>query len=89
MPPEGHDLDVRVSFDPDYEDMVAEIYLDGHCVALISQDEGRDRPTIEIFPGPATGLWKLPLADLEAAISHAKRRLSELRSEEQEKVAVG
>ena len=25
MPPKGHDLDVRVSFDPDYEDMVAEI----------------------------------------------------------------
>ena len=62
MPPKGHDLDVRVSFDPDYEDMVAEIYLDGHCIALISQDEGRDRPTIEIYSEPSMGVWKLPLA---------------------------
>jgi hypothetical protein len=84
MPPKGHDLDVRVSFDPDYEDMVAEIYLDGHCIALISQDEGRDRPTIEIYSEPAMGVWKLPLAELEAAIALAKGRLFQLRPEAHE-----
>ena len=81
MPPTGHDPDVRVSFDPDYEDMVAEIYFDGRCLALISQDEGRNRPTIEIFPEPSVGVRKLPLAELEAAIALAKRRLLELRPE--------
>jgi hypothetical protein len=84
MPPKGCDLDVRVSFDPDYEDMVAEIYIDGRCLALISQDEGRDRPTIEIYSEPAMGIRKLPLAELEAAIALAKRRLLELRTEAHE-----
>lgn len=80
MPGGTEGLDVRVSFDPDHEDMVAEIYFGGRCFALISQDEGDGRLAIEVYPPSEDGAWKLPLAEVEAAVAYAKRRLRELRS---------
>ena len=75
----GEGLDVRVSFDPDHEDMVAEIYFGGRCLALVSQDDGRERSRIEFYPSADGVSWKLPLAEVEAAIAYAKKRLRELR----------
>lgn len=73
MPSGGEGLDVRVSFDPDHQGMIAEIYFGGQCLALVSQDEGRGRPRIEIYPSADGASCKLPLADVEAAIAHARK----------------
>ena len=68
-----------VSFDPDHEDMVAEIYVGGRCLALVSQDEGREWPSIELYPAPGDDASSLPLAEVEAAIARVTRKLGELR----------
>jgi hypothetical protein len=44
-------LKVTVCSDRDYEELIAEIYHDEKFVALISQDEGRDKLYVE-FPKP-------------------------------------
>ena len=89
MPSGAEGLDVRVSFDPDHEDMVAEIYFGGRCFALLSQDEGDGQLAIEIYPLPENGTWKLPLAEVEAAVAHAKKRPGELRPASRSVYAAG
>ncbi len=59
---------------PDYEELVAEIYINEQFIGLISQEGGRDQTMIEIkMPDH---VFKFPLAILEAALAEAKRRLS-------------
>lgn len=33
----------------DYEELVAYIYIDEQCIALVSQDEGKDKLKIEFY----------------------------------------
>lgn len=75
----GEGPDGRVSFDPDYEGMVGEIYFGGQCLAFVSRDGGRERLKVEIYPSAGGGSWWLPLAEVEAALADASRRLPGLR----------
>ncbi|WP_354685818.1 hypothetical protein [Cupriavidus necator] len=43
-------LEVLIASDVDYEQLIAEIYCDGHFVALLSQDKGPDHLEV-VFPG--------------------------------------
>jgi hypothetical protein len=81
--------DIRVSFDPDHQDMVAEIYFGGRCLALVSQDGGPERMMVEFYPAEGGGSWRLPLAEIEAAVAYAKRRLDELRARRPETALAG
>lgn len=72
------DVDMRVSFDPDYDDMIAELYWEGRCVCLISQERGADTPDITFFEQPRTGTT-IDLAAFLDAVSNARRRLQQLR----------
>ena len=62
---------------PDYEDLVAEIYIGDEFVALLSQERGPDAMAVEIAPRRTP--FTTDLSTFEEAMSHAKKRLWELR----------
>jgi len=62
---------------PDYEELVAEIYVGDEFVALLSQEAGPEAIRMEISPSNAP--IKVELATFEEALAHAKNRLWELR----------
>jgi hypothetical protein len=75
------DIEIRISSDTDYEQLVVEMYFRGQFIALLSQDQGPENVTIE-FPAnvskPLIGqpaITKLPLSVLEKAIRMAKEEL--------------
>ena len=72
-------FDIRVASDPEYEDLIAEIYTGDEFVLVISQEAGYDSLDIEIHPRVAGSPWKFKLTEIEAAIAAAKNRLWELR----------
>lgn len=59
---------------PEYDELVAEIYISGRFVALLSQERGVDETEIEI-PKNVT----LNLEVFEKALAEAKRQLFLLR----------
>lgn len=71
-------IKITVCSDIDFEHLIAEIYVDDRFVALISQEEGKDRPKIE-FPGPEMNedaiCRKIGLAQFLVAVEQARNRL--------------
>jgi hypothetical protein len=63
---------------PEYDQLVAEIYLEGRFVGLLSQEAGPDKTMLEIPTRDRDETIKIDLAAFEAALSEAKRRLSHL-----------
>lgn len=57
----------------DYEKLVAYIVIDGKHVALINQDEGRDRMKIEFFDEPK--LNEIYIDDFIEALEEARKSL--------------
>jgi len=64
---------------PDYEDLVAEIYIGDKFVGLISQEEELERFLLELAPLEQATSTKLDLAVFERAISEAKEKLQKLK----------
>ena len=62
---------------PDYDDLVAEIYIGEEFIGLISQEAGPDAIAFEVAPVESS--LKIDLGTFEAALAHAKKRLIELR----------
>lgn len=71
------DFKITVGSLPDYEDLVAEIYIGEEFVGLLSQEAGPDAIALEI--APANPPLKVDLVTFEEALAHAKKRLAELR----------
>jgi hypothetical protein len=63
---------------PDYEQLVAEIYLGDEFVGLLSQEKGPEKTMIEINVTGAQRSSKWELALFEQALDEAKQRLSKL-----------
>lgn len=70
---------VTVGSLPEYEDLVAEIYINGKFVGLLSQEAGLEHLTLELASTDETAPVKIDLAIWERAILEAKERLWALR----------
>ena len=57
----------------DYEELVAYIVIDGKHVALLNQDEGKDKIKIEFFDEPKLG--KIDFDVIIEALQEAKNEL--------------
>jgi len=68
-----------VGSEPDYEDLVGDLYFDDHIVCVLTQEAGFEAMQIEIHPPPEGGTWAFHLADFESALSALKQRMWELR----------
>lgn len=69
---------VIVCSDVNYEELIAEIYIDDNFIALLSQEEGDTKTKIEFF---SNGVEKLSvdLNIFEEALNYAKQRLGDMR----------
>ncbi len=72
-------FELRFPDDPDYEDLLAEMYIGDEFVAQITQEAGFDSLDLEIHPRKNGEPWQFKLKDFEVAIQKAKNRLWELR----------
>lgn len=75
----GKDFRVDILFPDEFQDMIAEIYFQDKFLGLVSQEEGFNSIDIEIICNSKNENWKFKLADFEIAIAYAKKRLWELR----------
>lgn len=71
---------IQVASDTDYEELIAEIYVDERFVALVNQEHGKTDLRVD-FPGPeqnqAALLRSVPLGTLLDALAAAKAQLLE------------
>jgi len=73
---------ITVGSEPDYEDLVGDLYFDDHIVCVLTQDEGFEAMRLELYASPEGGPWSFALADFEEALDALKKRMWELRRTE-------
>ncbi len=71
-----------VGSEPDYEDLVGDLYFDDVIVCVLTQEGGFSSMQVELHPNPKDGAWKFSLADFEEALAALKNRMWELRRTE-------
>lgn len=64
--------------DLDYEEMVADIYYDGHAIGMITQEDGIENMQIKIYQLLVNTL-DIPLDDYVATLLKAKNHLIQRR----------
>ena len=72
---------IVVASDPDYENLVAEVYFADEIVCMFTQEGGSETMTTHLFPRKDGRPWVLNTADLEEATGTARRRLTGLQRE--------
>jgi len=72
-------LKVEVLSDQDYEDLIAEGYVDSECLMIVSQEEGFDYLDVEIVPRADGKHWRLKYDVVIELAQKCKDRLWELR----------
>jgi hypothetical protein len=70
---------ITVGSEPDFEDLVGDIYFDNSIVCVLTQEGGFETMRMQIFAPPDTTTWEFSLADFEEAVASLKKRLWELR----------
>lgn len=70
---------ITVGSEPDYEDLVGDLYFDDQIVCVLTQEEGMDAMRIQLYGPPAGTAWNFALAEFEAAVAALKQRMWELR----------
>lgn len=70
---------ITVGSEPDYEDLVGDVYFDDNIVCILTQEGGFEALQIEVLPPPGGGAWRFALGDLEEALETLKKRMWELR----------
>lgn len=70
---------VTVGSLPDYEDLVAEIYINDKFVGLISQEQGPERYVLELASPENEIATKLDLEVFERAVSESREKLRKLK----------
>jgi hypothetical protein len=72
-------IEIQVCSDTDYDRLIAEVYIDGVFVCLLSQEDGPDRLMIE-FPRSAASNLDLAaiysLSDFTEGVMRAKHELT-------------
>lgn len=74
-------FEFTVGSDPNYEDLVADIYFGEETAMVVSQEDGFENLRIEILPRENGQPWGFPLAELEAILTTVKDRLGELQKD--------
>jgi hypothetical protein len=64
---------------PDYEDLVAEIYINDKFVSLMSQEKAEGQFLLELGPGNDNESTVFDLAVFEEAVATAKEKLRKLK----------
>ncbi len=72
-------IKVLVLSDQDYEDLVAEGYIDEECLMIVSQENGFDSLDIEFLARKDGKPWRVKLDLLLELLQKCKDRLWELR----------
>ena len=65
--------------DPDYDDLIAEVYLDDECLMIVSQDNGFDSMDVQLLPRRSSQHWDLKYDVLIDLLQKCRKRLWELR----------
>jgi hypothetical protein len=81
----NENIEVLISSDYLYEELVLEIYCDGKFLASLNQDNGIDDLQIEFPPScndESLLVRKLSLKTFEKAIETAKKRINQMRNSE-------
>jgi len=72
-------LRIDVLSDEDFSDLIAELYVDGECLMIVSQENGFDSLDVEILPREDGSHWQIKCEQLVELLAKAKARLFELR----------
>ena len=70
---------ITVGSEPDYDDLVGDLYFDDHIVCVVTLERGFDGAEVEFFPPVGGGRWKFALREFEEALAALKKHLWELR----------
>jgi hypothetical protein len=70
---------ITVGSEPEYDDLVGDLYFDDSIVCVLTQEAGLDAAQVEFFPPPGGGIWKFALRDFEEALAALKSRMWKLR----------
>lgn len=70
---------ITVGSEPEYEDLVGDLYFDDHIVCVLTQEEGFHAMQMKLFGPPDGGAWSFSLTDFEEALGALKKRMWELR----------
>lgn len=71
---------IDIADDPEYEDLIAEIYYESQFVAMLTQEGGFEHLRILIYSDPTLkNHWDFSFNEFQMAINHAKNRLWDLR----------
>jgi hypothetical protein len=73
---------ITVGSEPDYEDMVGDLYYDDQIVCVLTQEAGFGAIQVKLFGPPAGGAWTFALADFEEAVAALKKRMWDLRRDD-------
>lgn len=68
-------VEIRVASDTDYEELIAEIYVDAQFFGLVSEEAAPNTFELEIHPRKDGKPWRLSLPEILDAIGQAKDRL--------------
>ena len=68
-----------VGSEPEYEDLVGDLYFDDRIVCTLTQEKGFEAMELEFLPGHDGGRWHFLLKDFEEALAALKNRMWELR----------
>jgi hypothetical protein len=70
---------VKVGSLTDYEQLIAEIYINDQFVGRLSQEAGPEQTLLELAAAPGQRPVRLELGAFEKALAEAKQRLWDLR----------
>ena len=73
------DRDIIVLSDVDYEDLIAEMYIDGQFIGVLSQESGFQNLQVELHRGDGQSPLAISYDRLQHLLLKAKERLWELR----------
>ncbi|MEM6456449.1 MAG: hypothetical protein AAF772_15265 [Acidobacteriota bacterium] len=73
------EFEIQIMDDPDYEDLVAEIYFKGKYCFLLSQEAGHANLQIHIVAQDSGDPWCMSVDSMQSTIEEAKKRLWDLR----------
>jgi hypothetical protein len=73
---------ITVGSEPDFEDLVGNVYFDGNIVLVLTQERGSDSLELELLPEPGGERWTFSLKEFEEALDALKKRMWELRRTE-------
>jgi hypothetical protein len=68
-------FEVLVLSDPDYEELIAEVSIEGEFCCIISQDDGEDKMRLHIHPRQSGQPWDFSLIEFQDALEQAHQRL--------------